>query len=248
VGTLNPTDVDVKTSAYSSQDENDDNDEDDDDDDDNEACRTSRLLRLSDVLRKRSDSLSNSLQGPSGGKAPKATRSSVGGSIGELSVVAKESSTGSRRSSEESLAEFHQLNEHSLSSNLAYIQEYASANNSKHGNTSSNPPSLSSVALTAAGPAHGLKQPASLQETMSTIACMAKVTVKDRRYRFRTYRQCFIGSQLIDVLMEHECASTRKEALRMAMDINKRFRLFAHVVDDHDLKDDVRAWDDVRPA
>ena len=74
---------------------------------------------------------------------------------------------------------------------------------------------------------------------MSTIACMAMVSIRDRRYRFRLYKQCFVGSQLIDVLLEHECASTRKEALQMALDINKRFRLFQHVVDNHVLKDDV---------
>jgi hypothetical protein len=79
----------------------------------------------------------------------------------------------------------------------------------------------------------------SLQEVMSIIAIMGLVTVKDRRFRLRVYKKCFVGSQLVDVMMEHECASSRKDAVQLALNINKRFRLFAHVVANHQLKDEV---------
>ncbi|CAB9508798.1 DEP domain-containing mTOR-interacting protein [Seminavis robusta] len=78
-----------------------------------------------------------------------------------------------------------------------------------------------------------------MQEAMSIVAVMALVPVKDRRYRFRTYKQCFVACQMIDVLIEHECASTRKEAVELARGINERFGpIFEHVVDNHFIKDE----------
>jgi hypothetical protein len=84
-----------------------------------------------------------------------------------------------------------------------------------------------------------LNEPAFLQEAMSIIAILGLVKVKDRRFHLRVFKKCFVGSQLVDVMMEHECASSRKEAVQLAQDINTRFRLFEHVVDNHQLKDEV---------
>ena len=80
----------------------------------------------------------------------------------------------------------------------------------------------------------------SMQETMAIVFAMANVNVKDRRYRFRIYKMCFIGKELIDVLMEHEFAYTRKECLELALAINQKFKLFEHVKKHHLLKDKVR--------
>jgi len=78
---------------------------------------------------------------------------------------------------------------------------------------------------------------ASMNETISIIHMMAKVKVKDRRHRLRMYKQCFVGKQLIDVLMEHEAADTRKDCLDIALAINQRMKLFEHVKHHHLLKD-----------
>jgi Domain found in Dishevelled, Egl-10, and Pleckstrin (DEP)/Indoleamine 2,3-dioxygenase len=78
-----------------------------------------------------------------------------------------------------------------------------------------------------------------LQEAMSIVAVMALVPVKDRRHRFRTYKQCFVASQMIDVLIEHEYAHSRHDAVQLGRRINKRFGpIFEHVVDNHQLKDE----------
>lgn len=79
--------------------------------------------------------------------------------------------------------------------------------------------------------------PSSKYDTMGIIYTMGKVKVKDRRYRLRIYKNCFVGKQLIDVLMEHECGTTRRNCLETALSINQKFRLFEHVKGHHLLKD-----------
>jgi Domain found in Dishevelled, Egl-10, and Pleckstrin (DEP)/Indoleamine 2,3-dioxygenase len=80
----------------------------------------------------------------------------------------------------------------------------------------------------------------SMNEFMTAIAVMGKVPVKDRRYRLLVYKQCFVGKELIDAFMDNECASSRSEAVALGRKLNDRFELFEHVVQDHDLKDEVR--------
>jgi hemerythrin superfamily protein len=79
-----------------------------------------------------------------------------------------------------------------------------------------------------------------MNEIMTAIAVLGKVAVKDRRYRFRVYKQCFVGQELVDTLLENECARNRSEAVALGRKLNKRFELFEHVVQDHDFKDEVR--------
>ncbi|KAG7362795.1 mechanosensitive ion channel [Nitzschia inconspicua] len=73
---------------------------------------------------------------------------------------------------------------------------------------------------------------------MTAIAVMSKVPVEDRRYRLRVYKQCFVGKELINVLMDNECANTRAEAVALGRELNAHFDLFEHVVQDHELKDE----------
>jgi hypothetical protein len=79
-----------------------------------------------------------------------------------------------------------------------------------------------------------------MNEIMTAIAVLGKVPVKDRRYRFRVYKQCFVGKELVDAFMENDCARTRSEAVALGRKLNNRFELFEHVVHDHDFKDEVR--------
>jgi hypothetical protein len=78
-----------------------------------------------------------------------------------------------------------------------------------------------------------------MNDFMSAITVMAKVPVKDRRYHFKTYKQCFVGKELVDLLLANECASTRREAVSLVRNINERFELLDHVVKGHDFKDKV---------
>jgi hypothetical protein len=78
---------------------------------------------------------------------------------------------------------------------------------------------------------------ASMTDTMSIVNAMSKVRVKDRRHRLRVYRNCFIGKQLIDVLMEQKCGTTRRNCLELALSTNQRFKLFEHAKHDDLLQD-----------
>jgi hypothetical protein len=60
---------------------------------------------------------------------------------------------------------------------------------------------------------------------------------EDRRYRIRVYPNCFVGSQLVDVLMDGGYAPTREDAVRLGRKINRTHRLFSHVTNDHLLMD-----------
>ncbi|KAI0558630.1 methylglyoxal synthase [Gracilaria domingensis] len=64
----------------------------------------------------------------------------------------------------------------------------------------------------------------------------ANVSVKDRRYRLNKYKQCFVGMEAIDWLVNSGHAKTRSEAV----DVGERMRhmgLFDHVVFEHGFED-----------
>ncbi|KNC52367.1 uncharacterized protein AMSG_12157 [Thecamonas trahens ATCC 50062] len=69
-----------------------------------------------------------------------------------------------------------------------------------------------------------------------TFAKHPPVEIKDRKYRLRTYKQCFLGSELIDWLcVELKCS--RPKALSVAKRMENA-EIFAHVVGDHKIKDE----------
>jgi hypothetical protein len=59
----------------------------------------------------------------------------------------------------------------------------------------------------------------------------------DRRYRIKIYPNCFVGSQFVDVLIDHGYASTRADAVRIGRKLNIVYKLFTHVTNDHLLMD-----------
>lgn len=62
------------------------------------------------------------------------------------------------------------------------------------------------------------------------------VKPKDRRYHFRLYKQCFVGCEVVDQMLEHGLAETREEAVQLG----RRFlmdRMLKHVCSDHNFKD-----------
>lgn len=62
------------------------------------------------------------------------------------------------------------------------------------------------------------------------------VVVQDRTYRFRTYPQCFVGSEAVDVLMKLFDFKNRQEAVKLGRKFMDR-GLFFHVVFEHTFKD-----------
>ena len=63
------------------------------------------------------------------------------------------------------------------------------------------------------------------------------VDLRDRKYGMRTYKQCFIGSEAVDRMIEVGLAKDRDEAVELGGNWMKFLGLFRHVCDDHDFKD-----------
>ncbi|ESP05565.1 hypothetical protein LOTGIDRAFT_152422 [Lottia gigantea] len=61
--------------------------------------------------------------------------------------------------------------------------------------------------------------------------------IHDRKYRFRTYRICFMGTQTVDWLIKTGHIHSREAAV-IAMNILQDNHIFHHVCDDHQFKDE----------
>jgi pyruvate/2-oxoglutarate dehydrogenase complex dihydrolipoamide dehydrogenase (E3) component len=65
------------------------------------------------------------------------------------------------------------------------------------------------------------------------------VVLADRSYRFKTYKECFIGSDAVDYLMSSGTAITRADAIQIGQALmDEPFYLFEHVTRDHPFRDD----------
>ncbi|KAL3905641.1 MAG: hypothetical protein SGARI_004361, partial [Bacillariaceae sp.] len=63
------------------------------------------------------------------------------------------------------------------------------------------------------------------------------LNVKDRRYRLKVYRSCFVAQECVDYMVEKEFVSTREEAVDLAKRMQEELSLFYHVTNDHNFKD-----------
>jgi hypothetical protein len=72
-------------------------------------------------------------------------------------------------------------------------------------------------------------------KNLETIAARFRdgVEIKDRRYRFVRYRNCFVGSEAVDFMIHHKLASTRDAAVVLGRSIMKEIGSFEHVTRDH---------------
>ena len=61
--------------------------------------------------------------------------------------------------------------------------------------------------------------------------------VKERRHHFKSYSECFIASELIDVLMESGLVESRAHGLFIGRLLNHK-QLIRHVIDAHPFSDD----------
>jgi len=59
------------------------------------------------------------------------------------------------------------------------------------------------------------------------------IIAKDRRWNFKTYKQCFVGKHAVDFLVVSKLATSREDAVRIGRDMMHTFDLFRHVASKH---------------
>lgn len=79
-----------------------------------------------------------------------------------------------------------------------------------------------------------------LVESLESIgeSLQAGVELKDRKYRLKTFKQCFVGSEAVDFLVSSGSAQTRQDAVRIGQALAAECHLFEHVTRDHEFKDE----------
>mmetsp|Transcript_15465 Transcript_15465/g.23596 ORF Transcript_15465/g.23596 Transcript_15465/m.23596 type:complete len:125 (+) Transcript_15465:131-505(+) len=71
----------------------------------------------------------------------------------------------------------------------------------------------------------------------AAISLKRGVPVRDRRYHLVTFKQCFVGRQAVDFLINSGLSKSRKHAVTLASAIMSKFEFFEHVTQDHGFKD-----------
>jgi len=62
--------------------------------------------------------------------------------------------------------------------------------------------------------------------------------VRDRKFHLQTYHDCFVGSEVVDYLIDHELAPSRSAAVGIGRELMNSLGAFEHVAKDHDFKDE----------
>jgi hypothetical protein len=63
------------------------------------------------------------------------------------------------------------------------------------------------------------------------------VVIRDRKYHFRTYKRCFVGTEAVDVMLQLGLAKTRAQAVKLGNQYLIMDGLFRHVCGDHPFQD-----------
>ena len=61
--------------------------------------------------------------------------------------------------------------------------------------------------------------------------------IKDRRYRLRVYKSCFVCSDVVDLMVEHKMVNSREEGVELGIALQIQSGLWKHVLDDHVFSD-----------
>jgi hypothetical protein len=64
------------------------------------------------------------------------------------------------------------------------------------------------------------------------------VTIEDRKYHLKSYKDCFVGKEAVDFLISSGSANTREDAVILGLSLQENFHLFEHVTRDHAFADD----------
>ncbi|KAL7552692.1 hypothetical protein ACHAWF_015922 [Thalassiosira exigua] len=75
---------------------------------------------------------------------------------------------------------------------------------------------------------------------LSEIASLLRsdLEVRDRKHRLKTYRDCFVGSEAVDCLVDRGVRGARDEAVETIRDLAMTLGLFEHVAGDRGFEDD----------
>ena len=76
---------------------------------------------------------------------------------------------------------------------------------------------------------------ADISDLVARIQGVDGVEIKDRKYGISTFKRCFIGSEAVDWIVNHQDAA-REEAVAMGKELVRR-GIVRHVTDDHDFED-----------
>ena len=63
------------------------------------------------------------------------------------------------------------------------------------------------------------------------------IECQDRIYHFRTYRNCFVGHEAVDTILELQLAIDRPSAVQLMLDCNRDCQAVEHVTRDHEFAD-----------
>ena len=77
------------------------------------------------------------------------------------------------------------------------------------------------------------------RKNLNDIAIQFKENVKleDRKFRLKTYKQVFVGTEAVDYLIKSGAASSRQDAVELGKAL-QQMNIFEHVFRDHDFKDE----------
>ena len=77
------------------------------------------------------------------------------------------------------------------------------------------------------------------RKDLDEIALQFKQNVKleDRKHRFKTYKQVFVGSDAVDYLIESGATSSREDAVELGKAL-QQMNIFEHVLRDHEFEDE----------
>ncbi|KAL9184062.1 hypothetical protein ACHAXT_002148 [Thalassiosira profunda] len=75
----------------------------------------------------------------------------------------------------------------------------------------------------------------SLEEIATTLR--EEMEVRDRKYRLKTYHECFVGSELVDYLVENGLAPSRPAAVAMGQELMGDLKTFEHVTREPEFQD-----------
>mmetsp|Transcript_57169 Transcript_57169/g.66838 ORF Transcript_57169/g.66838 Transcript_57169/m.66838 type:complete len:583 (-) Transcript_57169:1040-2788(-) len=73
---------------------------------------------------------------------------------------------------------------------------------------------------------------------MIAFALRGGIEIKDRTYHLLKYKECFVGSEVVDFLLLHNLANSRLTGLRIGQVLGTICDMFEHVTGDHEFKDE----------
>jgi len=77
------------------------------------------------------------------------------------------------------------------------------------------------------------------KQDLDNIALQFKENVKleDRKFRLKTYKQIFVGTEAVDYLIKSGAASSRQDAVELGKAL-QQMNIFEHVFRDHGFEDE----------